>query len=103
MQLVQFSTGWETVDNVEGRRQNVLHAKVFGNLPANFFKGCHQLVSVKGNVETIGTGAFEGCGLTSVNLPSAARIGDWAFKDCTDLSSINLPSATHIGEAALKG
>ncbi len=46
-------------------------------------------------------GAFGFCtALTSVELPAATSIGDYAFKNCTALTSVDLPAATSIGEYA---
>ncbi|MDR2110316.1 MAG: leucine-rich repeat domain-containing protein [Spirochaetaceae bacterium] len=43
--------------------------------------------------------AFAGCaGLTTVDLPSAASIGEFTFSVCPNLTMVSLPSATSIGE-----
>jgi hypothetical protein len=45
--------------------------------------------------------AFSCCNnLTSVFLPAAAYIGDWAFNGCINLISVSIPAATYIGDHA---
>jgi predicted membrane protein len=70
-------------------------------------------VTIGGNVETIGKGAFEGCtGLTSVTIPNSvitlgqaeafAEFG--VFKDCTGLTSVTIGSNVEtIGGRAFYG
>ena len=109
MQLVRFEnkTEWTNVDNIQPfLRPRVVSARVFGNLPPNFFSGCFNLIDVQQDpnliiVETIGERAFADCfSLTSVVLPSTIQIGETAFLNCNRLTSIDLPSATTIGEKA---
>ena len=109
MQLVRFEnkTEWTNVDNIQPfLRSRVVSARVFGNLPPNFFSGCFNLIDVQQDpnliiVETIGERAFADCfSLTSVVLPSTIQIGETAFLNCIRLTSIDLPSATTIGEKA---
>lgn len=46
-------------------------------------------------------GAFGFCtALTSVELPAATSIGDYAFKNCTALTDVELPAATTLGANA---
>ncbi|MFI3306075.1 MAG: leucine-rich repeat domain-containing protein, partial [Rikenellaceae bacterium] len=53
------------------------------------------------NLESVPGSAFEPClYLTSIELPTAMTIGDYAFADCPSLSSIELPAATTFGEWA---
>jgi hypothetical protein len=90
------------VDNIHPfLRSRVVSARVFGNLPPNFFRGCHQLVSVEGDVKTIGERAFADCfRMTSVTLPLVTHVEEEAFYGCTSLTSVDLPKATHLGRAA---
>ena len=55
--------------------------------------------------DVIGDYAFKNCSdLTSLTLPSSVtRIGDYAFKNCSGLTSLTLPSSvTSIGEFAFR-
>lgn len=61
------------------------------------FMGCSSLTNlvfdnpIQGLLTTIGERAFEGCALTSVDVPSTVTtINDYAFKDCTALKNITL-------------
>ena len=73
------------------------------------FLGCHNLSSVTfdsgSNLATIGKGAFEGCSMTGITLPSTlTTIGDSAFDECYHLNSVTVPSnVTSIGESAFWG
>ena len=50
------------------------------------------------NAKSIGEYAFSGCKcLTEINIPSVETIGAYAFKEC-DLVDVSLPSAKYIGE-----
>ena len=56
--------------------------------------------------DVIGDYAFKNCSdLTSLTLPSSVtRIGDYAFKNCSGLTSLTLPSSvTAIGGSAFEG
>jgi hypothetical protein len=44
------------------------------------------------SVTEIGTQAFSGASLTSVSLPAATTIGEWAFYQCTSLTEVILPA-----------
>lgn len=73
----------------------------------NAFKNCSGLtgVTIPASVTTIGDGAFEQAGLTSVTLPgNLLSIGTRAFKNCTMLTSLTIPeSVKAIGESAFSG
>lgn len=59
---------------------------------------------VKGNIESIGKGAFSHCkSLVSVHLPSVRLISELAFADCDSLSSVSISSAAQIGRAVYTG
>ena len=55
-------------------------------------------------VTSIGNKAFEGCSVTSVNIPnSVTSIGDNAFYNCSYLSSVTIPnSVTCIDSSTFK-
>lgn len=59
------------------------------------------LTGIKGIVG----GAFSGCGLTSVRVPTTwSHIGDSAFRGCSHLTSVTIPSGvTRIGDYAFYG
>lgn len=53
--------------------------------------GCKNTV-IPDDIESIGDGAFLGCPLTTVTIPSGVRyIGPQAFLACSDLKSVTLP------------
>ncbi|MBR5958285.1 MAG: leucine-rich repeat domain-containing protein, partial [Salinivirgaceae bacterium] len=70
------------------------------------FKKCNDLVSISipNSITTIGSSAFEECGLTSVCIPnSVIRIERSAFMNCKSLISANIPNTvTHIGDWAFR-
>ncbi len=67
------------------------------------FYGCESLSCVTlAGVQTIGSRAFWGCTLSSIDLPEVRTIGDEAFSGCS-LSSINLPEVRTIGNRAFSG
>ena len=73
----------------------------------NAFSNCSNLASITipNNVTSIGESAFKNCyKLTYINLPdSITSIGNYAFYNCSNLLSINLPnSITSIGEYAFR-
>ena len=73
------------------------------------FYGCHDLSSVTfdngSQLATIGKGAFEGCSMTGITLPSTlTTIGDSAFDECYHLNSLTVPgNVTSIGGYAFWG
>ena len=66
------------------------------------FEGCHNLTTVTlPNATSIGDFAFEYCSqLTTVTLPNANSIEYGAFYDCTSLATVTLPKVTYIGNGA---
>ena len=70
------------------------------------FSGCNGLTSVTipNSVTSIGGGAFQETGLTSVTIPiSVTSIGDNAFEGCSGLTSVTIPnSVTSIGWGAFQ-
>lgn len=75
----------------------------------NAFKNCSQLIAVgfhgRSAVKTIGTNAFAGTGITSVDLPAMVEsIGDSAFLNTSALTEITLPpSLKKVGTDAFRG
>ena len=93
------------------------------SLPEGVFSGCYNLTKVNGliNVTVVGENAFKDCGrLTSVNIPKAEEVGDYAFANCgirafvannlqkvgasafreSKITEANFPNLTVIGERA---
>ena len=67
------------------------------------FYGCSSLASVTfpQSISTIGSEAFRGCALKSVEISSSlATLGTYAFYDCNNLENVTLHGATTIGEYA---
>ena len=66
------------------------------------FSGCSNLKYVNlENVEELGYAAFSETSLTSVDLSSAKKIGDYAFTFCDKLTSVILnPITSYIGEGS---
>ena len=54
-------------------------------------------------VTTIGDWAFDGCALTSVDMPSVTTIGVGAFSSCSALTSVDMPSVMTIGDESFYG
>lgn len=72
------------------------------------FKGCkmsHIAFRTNSRLLEIGNGAFMGCSVKSVHLPTTLKsIGSAAFRDCHLLNSINIPaSIVEIGDTAFMG
>lgn len=64
-----------------------------------------QSITLTGNIESIGSGAFWGSGLTAITIPSSvASIGSYAFCECTSLATLTLTSGVgNINESAFSG
>jgi hypothetical protein len=72
------------------------------------FKNCKNLTSVtiKANIERIGSNAFAGCNnLTKINLPNGlTEIGGSAFSGCSSLTTIEMPiTVSSIGNSCFYG
>lgn len=59
------------------------------------FSGCEKLqaITLPKGLSIIGRGAFEECGLTSIEIPaSVSQIGRFTFADCKNLTTVTIPS-----------
>ncbi len=78
-------------------------------IEANAFAGCTGLEQIvfPAAVTTIGASAFEGSGLTSLNLPATLNsVGERAFAECTNLKTLTLATglpSTAFSETAFTG
>ena len=65
--------------------------------------GCMSTI-IPDNVTNIGSYAFSGSGLTSINIPNSVDfIGSFAFRECQNLTSITIPSSVrNINNGAFK-
>lgn len=71
---------------------------------ANCFENCAKLSEVTlGNVDTIDTHAFGGCGFEAVSLASAKEVGSYAFEKCLQLRTVTVGSETQLGLAIFRG
>jgi len=79
------------------------------NIGANAFYGLTALSEVKlsSGIQTIGEGAFEGCGnLRAISMPTNIHtsIGMNAFKNCSSLTAVDIPSGVSlINKGAFEG
>ena len=81
--------------------QKVILPESVTEIGANAFNGCVRLYDINlNNITTIGENAFNESGLTSVYLPKATTIGNYAFQYCPKLTDVNLPVATTIEDYA---
>lgn len=75
----------------------------------NAFAGCTSLayIDLSSALKSIGSNAFYGSGLQSINLTAATSlkvIGDYAFAACKAMQSVSLPEGlTRIGKGAFFG
>ncbi len=72
----------------------------------NAFDGCSILTVLPVSEDTplriIGEYAFRNCSnLSTVNLPEATSLGSHAFFDCSNLSSLSIPKVTTLGDRCL--
>ncbi len=67
----------------------------------NAFNQCQALTEIDmSNITIIKENAFNESGLTSVYLPKATTVGNYAFNNCFNLLDVNLPVATTIEDYA---
>lgn len=86
-----------TSEALEGMTTNV------ETVSANAFKGNKDVTTIDLTmVGTIESNAFDGSGITSINLPYATTIGDSAFAGTTALTEVKLPEVTTIGSSAFE-
>lgn len=83
------------------------YSRVITSIPSEaFYQGSNQhsditSIVIPKSVTSIGEYAFKNCSnLTSINIRNATTFGTEAFHGCTNLTSIVIPNATSIGEAA---
>ncbi len=63
---------------------------------AGAFTGAAKLseINLQENIKIIGGNAFEGTGLTSMNIPdTVTQVGSGAFEGCAELKEVSLPSS----------
>lgn len=73
-------------------------------IKAGIFSGCSNLQEIKlPNVKTIGSRAFAGTGLISVELPCLQTVDYEAFSGCSQLTHVNMPSVVSIEAQAFRG
>lgn len=71
-----------------------------------FFSNCSSLIDVYlPKCRWMDKWALAWCGISSIELPSIARIGDYCFRDCSNLQTIVLPGSSipMIGENVFSG
>ncbi len=77
------------------------------NIGSCVFEGCFGIenIDIPGSVQVIGTSAFAGTSIVTLNIPSGVReIANSAFEGCTMLYTVNLPATlTSIGQSAFRG
>lgn len=77
------------------------------NIGSCVFEGCYGVehIDIPGTVQIIGTSAFAGTSVVTLNIPSGVReIANSAFEGCTMLYTVNLPATlTSIGQSAFRG
>lgn len=75
-------------------------------VPNSMFKGCKNLATIEswGDVDSIGSSAFESTALTSVSIKSVTSLGGTAFKNCASLTSVTLSKElSEIGASTFYG
>lgn len=83
--------------------ESVVLGSELTEIPYYAFSECVKLKSINlDNIKTLGEGALGGTALTTVSLPAATDIGDYAFVSCTELTTVtlNADGTDSIGEGA---
>lgn len=73
-------------------------------IPSELFKGIEGIKTVKipDTIESIGSGAFNGCSLTYINIPETiSYIGEDAFSNIDNLSEEIIEKITYINQDAI--
>lgn len=76
------------------------------SIPSSFLYGDAAVTSIvlPASVTSIGSNAFNGTGLTSINLSGVSELGEYAFRDCTNLSSVTFSNnISEIPKEAFNG
>lgn len=68
------------------------------DIGSDAFNGSTLITIDAPNVLNVQSRAFSSCNLTSVSMPKATQIGSGAFLSCKSITSISLPSVTSMGE-----
>ena len=74
-------------------------------IPVNMFKDCRQItkVVIPDSVDTINSGAFNGCtGLKTIDLGKVRHIDNYVFCGCENLSQASRKQITAINNLALE-
>ena len=99
-------TGVQSLILVVGCKNSVIPEGVV-EVAQNAFKGCTGLkaIEIPNSVISVGISAFEGSGLTSINIPESVKMIDEAtFKNCSSLTEVVVPATlTTVGDAAFEG
>lgn len=72
------------------------------SIPNACFKNCSKLSSFSfSNIDLVGTFAFQGCGLTSLNT-GYLIIGSYAFLECNSLQTVSVSYCKELCDGAFK-
>ena len=70
------------------------------NVSDGMFRYCSSLQTCNVPLTTsVGSGAYQQSGITSVDLPNATRISHSSFSKCANLTTVNIPNVTEFGNA----
>ena len=116
LKIGEGAFAYSTLSSVTLPNLNIIHANAFRGtkittitIPASVetigegaFAGCGNLETVVfasgGKLSKIGSSVFSGTKLTSVSLPeTVVEIGDTLFANCQSLSEVNIPAVKSLG------